>query len=160
MSWSPFIATFLLCEDTADNGQINESHPVSVSLCDLFDLYQPPVACQRMNGYHQGRKEKKKKVIFSFKLKWFSLTFTGNWIILAQTNTGSFKAFGRRNEAVKRGVLGLQRSSKASLGPQGQAQINFRYRRHIYWLNCESRWWLEKGQNSSSGELSLIYRVS
>ena len=69
MSWSPFIATFLLYRDKADNGQINESHPVSESLCDLFDLYQPPVACQRMNGCHQGRKEKKKKVIFSFKLK-------------------------------------------------------------------------------------------
>ena len=48
-------------------------------------------------------------------------------------------SLGRRNEAVNRGVLGLLRSPKASLGPQGRAQITFRYRRHIYGLNGESR---------------------
>ena len=36
-------------------------------------------------------------------------------------------------------VLGLLRSPKASLEPQGRAQITFRYRRHIYGLNGESR---------------------
>ena len=65
-----------------------------------------------------------------------------------------------KNEVHLGHILGLLRSPKASLGPQGRAQITFRYRRHIYGLNCESRWWLEKGHISSSGELSLIYRVS
>ena len=44
-------------------------------------------------------------------------------ILFTVSYTGSFKAFGRRNETVNRGVLGLLRSPKASLGPQGRAQI-------------------------------------
>ena len=72
-------------------------------------------------------------------LRWDVEIFRSQYLRPPVRTTVCPLSLGRRNEAVKRGVLGLLRSPKASLGPQGRAQITFRYRRHIYGLNGESR---------------------
>ncbi len=61
MSWSPFIATFSLF----GTKQANQWEP-SLCLCDLFDLYQTPAACQTMNGSWRKKRKMKTNIFCHF----------------------------------------------------------------------------------------------
>ena len=61
MSWSPFIATFPLF----GTKQANQWEP-SLCLCDLFDLYQTPAACQTMNGSWRKKRKMKTNIFCHF----------------------------------------------------------------------------------------------